>query len=502
METPAQFEERARRLDRQRQARRGRAQQETGPPSPDGRPIEIAPGRGDLTYTSSPGVPAGGDWLFPGGTRSLWTVGGRPVSFAKLFCTQPWVAASVMRMLTWSIRVPLKVYRREGDDPADRHRLRAGEHPLADAIREQDGRSAAQFVMNMLGPVLVHGNSVTEVASGVGDTVRFDPKDWRYCEPLIPFRDRVAGWKFDTDEPGEGREVPTDEVLHVAYWSPDGPLGVSPLQQLGVTLQIEDAAQRFIRASFVNGARPPSAIVATPEWLTAPFEERQQVLEQLRQDLTFLFAGPENAGKPALLPPGLSWQAVGSTSFEAELTDQRKVDREEVASVYQIPPPMIGILDKATYSNIKTQREMIYTDCMGPPLILCESAMNAQIVWRMLGERDVFVEFDFGAVLRGDRLEEIGAIREAIGTALFTPNEGRSIINMPRSTSTGMDDFYLPFNNLQPVGSRPMPGLVTSDAGVGGARGDDRDRRLHVRERDRDYAVSRDEWGDRVEEPA
>ena len=90
--------------------------------------------------------------------------------------SQPWVAAAVMRMLTWAIRVPLKVYRREGDDPADRRRLRSHEHALAATIESQDGRSAAQLTMQLLGPVLVHGNSVTRVHVGTGGDVSLAPK--------------------------------------------------------------------------------------------------------------------------------------------------------------------------------------------------------------------------------------------------------------------------------------------------------------------------------------
>jgi hypothetical protein len=42
-------------------------------------------------------------------------------------------------------------------------------------------------------------------------------------------------------------------------------------------------------------------------------------MARLRADLTSIYAGPENAGKPALLPPGLDWKAIGHSANEAEL---------------------------------------------------------------------------------------------------------------------------------------------------------------------------------------
>ena len=114
----------------------------------------------------------------------------------------------------------------------------------------------------------------------------------------------------------------------------------------------------------------------------------------------------------------------------------------EVCAVYQMPPPMVGILDRATFSNIETQREMGYTDSLAPPLVAIEQKINAHLVRGLLAEPDVFVEFDFAGVLRGDRLKEVQALRAAIDGSLMTPNEGRSVLNMPRSEQPGMDSFY------------------------------------------------------------
>jgi len=483
METAQERESRIRQLEERRRERRG--QGGTVWPTPDDAgtgvvPIEIAPGRGDLNLPAAGYIPT-----FP---TALGLVSGKTVSFARLFQSQPWVAAAVMRILTWSVRVPLKVYRKTGDENS-RVRLGPKDHPLAAAVEAPwDGGSMAQLTMNLLGPVLVHGNSVTPVESGPSESLVFSPKDWRFCRPLMPFRDQLAGFEFDVDYPAFTFTRSVDQVIHIAWWSPIGPIGTSPLMQLGITMNIEDAAQRYQRALFQNGARPPSAVTMSDDFLDIPKAERDQMMSQFRADIERVYGGPENQGRPALLPPGLDWKPMANgTAVEAALIDQRKITREEVAAVYLIPPPMLGILDRATFSNIDIQRDMVYTDCLGPPLVLVEQSINSQVIRTMLAEDDVYCEYDFGGVLRGDRLAEIQALRDAIGSALITPNEGRDVLNRPRDTNPGMDQFYLPFNNLQPLGQPPIPAGVPPtqlppDVSPAG-------RQLLIRSRDRDYEL-------------
>jgi hypothetical protein len=96
-------------------------------------------------------------------------------------------------------------------------------------------------------------------------------------------------------------------------------------------------------------------------------------------------------------------------------------------------------------------------------MVLIEQTINAQIIRDLLREEDVFVEFDFAGVLRGDRLKEVEALRAAIASALMTPNEGRSVLNQPKSDDPAMNEFYLPTNNLAPVGTPPRtPATITT----------------------------------------
>lgn len=409
-------------------------------------PVEIAPGRGDLRYTSTPLL--GGMGAIPTSIALL----DKQISFAKLYVEQPNVAIAINWFLRQSMRVPLKAYRRTGDD--SRERLGRSEHPVADAIVDPwDGGSQIALIWAMFAPRLVHGNSVTEVDEGARNKIRFTPADWRCANPIRPWPDTIGGWELNADDKSRAHEVPADRVLHIKGWSPLGPFGVSPLQQLGTTLSVDDAARRYQQGLFKNGARPPSAITASEQFLGLDLKERTQLLANLREDLNGLHVGPDNAGRPPLLPPGLDWKAVGHTAVEAELIDQRRVNREETGGVYGLNQAAFGIFDRN--ADVAELRTMNYLDALAPELLLAEGEFNAQVIRRLLRLDDIYVEFDFAGILRGDRLKEIEALREAIASALLTPNEGRTVLNMPTSDIEAMSKFYLPFNNLWPVDQDP-----------------------------------------------
>lgn len=418
----------------------------------EGEPFEVVPGGGDLTYSSAP---------YSINELSGAFYDGRPVSYAKVFATQPWVAIAVMRLLTWAVRVPLKAYRRL-DAEGDRERLRPNgpdAHPLARALAYPWARgSQADLVMSLLGPMCVHGNALTGIEDGARGALRFNPIDWRMILPIReapsdPYSE-IVGWTYY--KPGGGR-VPysADRVLHLRWWSPLGNLGVSPLQQLRSTITSETAAVEWTINNLKQSWRPNGLVELSDAALGLNPDDRFKLFERAKKELSEAYAGQLNAGKLPVIPPGLKWtKADQTTAVEAELVNQRMWNRNEVAAIYQLPPPTIGQLERATFNNVAELRQMAYTDGLAPPLVVIEQAINAHVIHELLREDDIFVEFDLGLILRGDRLKEIKALREGVGMGIYTPNEARGALNLPQDGSEAADRLYLPLNNLSPLGTQ------------------------------------------------
>lgn len=382
------------------------------------------------------------------GQRTIALAGdGRVVSYGQLYEQQPWIGVVVNKIYRQIARLPLTVHRWVGDDGESEPVRR---HALVDLLRHPWPRASELRLKEKAAfPTLVHGNALLwkrRPAPGAPPD-QLVPLHWLYVSPIIIDGQHV-GWA--TTEFGEVIRIPLEDVVHFAWEAGNCyGFGLSPLAQLGVTLRSEDSAQRYQASSFENGARPSGALVLPPDQRLDE-DEKEELRQQIRQQQ----AG-DNAFNVALLSGGMTWEAFSHTAVEAELIEQRKLNREEIAAAYDIDPPMIGILDHATYSNVGEMHKMLYGPTLGPWLELLTATINSQLIEPVQAWADerLFVAFDLSEVLKSNTREEIAAIKDAVGTGVMTPNEGRAKMRLPRSANGAADELYIPANNLQPLGA-------------------------------------------------
>jgi HK97 family phage portal protein len=402
---------------------------------------------------------------------------GRTVSFAELYRSQLWIAVVVHKLSRQISRLPLKTYKRAGN--GDRQRIRGGRLPAL--LAKPFPRGGPTHLKQAIAlPALVNGNSALRKARDAAGTppIRLEPLAWGSMRVHGERTAPVELW--ETSQPGQPRYIDPDDVVHVAWRGLDGPIGISPLQQLAVTIAIEDAAQRYQKSMLANSARPPSAIEASEAFLGWNPDERRELMELLREDADALYAGPDNGGRPAVLPPGLKWNAVGHTAVEAELISQRKLTREEIAACYDVPPPLVALLEKSTFNNITELHRMLYVTVLGPWLDLIEETLQCQLIDPEPAFRgDFYVEFDLSEVLKGDVLQRAQAIALQIGYGVLTIDEARELENRPRF---GLPETSLPLypsNNLTPVGrGQPSDGDVQDAARAAAAMDEQQIARL------------------------
>lgn len=236
----------------------------------------------------------------------------------------------------------------------------------------------------------------------------------------------------------DGTEVPIARRDFI-YWprfNPCSPMqGLSPFEPLRETLESEWATRRASRASWQNGGQHRMILKHPGRF------NKAKVQEALAAQYVAKYGGPENAGKPLVLEEGMDAVAI-PVDDRLQYVDTRKLNREEIAAAFDIPPPAIQILDRATFSNVTEQNRMLYRTTMPPHLTGFEAVIDFDLRDGSFGDGGP----DFGAAfyfewladgaLRGDFEQRIDAYAKAIQTGQMTAAEVRQLENRPEVEGT------------------------------------------------------------------
>ena len=380
---------------------------------------------GQLSVTGA-GVSTG--WAAPPARPAPWEYG-------TIWRTQPQVRTVIGFIARNVAQLGIHVFRRLSD--TDRERLT--DHPLAQLLAEPMPRMTQyRFVERLVSDVALYDTAIAIKVRHEG-RLRLLPVPptliWPYGGNW------VAPEYYET--PG-GRQFGPDEVLHIHGYSPgDLVSGTSPIESLRELLLESSESAKNRAKMWKGGARMTGVITRpadAPDWGN---EDKRRFRAMWR---SFTDGGGAEGGTP-ILEDGMSYVPVGFNPEQAQYIEARKLTREEVSAAYYIPPPLIGILDHATYSNIREQHAHLYQDTLGPWLVMLEQELVAQVLPDLDDSAGVYAEFNIAAKLRGSFEEQAAAASTATGGPWMTVNETRARNNLPRVE--GGDSLIVPLNVTQ-----------------------------------------------------
>ncbi|MEU1158453.1 phage portal protein [Streptomyces sp. NPDC005918] len=398
-----------------------------------------------------------------------------PWEYATIWRTQPQVRTVVGFLARNIAQLGIHVFRRVSD--TDRKRLT--DHPLAQLLGAPLPRlTSYRLVERLVSDVAIYDDSY-QIKLRLNGELRLLPVPPSLIRPyggnwIAPSHYETAG----------GMDFPVEDVVHIHGYRPESlAYGCSPMEALRDLLLEERESAKQRAAMWKTGARMTGVITrpADAEWNA---EERRRFREMWR---TFATGGGAEGGT-AILEDGMDYKPVAINPQQAQYVEARKLTREEVAAAFFIPPPLVGILDHATFSNIREQHQHLYQDTLGPWLVMLEQEIAAQVLPDLPGDNEgVYAEFNIQSKMRGSFEEQAAAASTATGGPWMTRNEVRARNNLP--AVEGGDDLITPMNVT--AGGLASPRDTAPDPG---------DVAKTQRRRGRKSATRPDELGDLDEE--
>lgn len=340
-------------------------------------------------------------------------------SYDAIYRSQLWVNVLVNKVAHATARLPLKVYRR-----GSKGRTEPRRHPYAVLLRRPNLTiDPYSFWLWVVSTLNIYGTAYLAKRRGPGAR----PIELVPIHPTKMFVDTSDGEPTYEYRDGERRvRIDRRDLIIFQFYG-----GVSPLEPLRSTLENEAGALAANSALWRNGARP-SMVLKHPKVLTP--EAAKRVADQWSR----IQGGAENFAKTAILEEGMEAQVFSFNAEELQYIDSRRLNREECCAAYDVPPPVVHILDRATFSNITEQMRSMYRDTMAPKLKLIESTLELELRDGSFGGRfgpdfgeEVYAEFLMDEVLRGAFEVRAESYQAAINAAWLTPAEVRELENLP-----------------------------------------------------------------------
>ncbi|WP_110685084.1 phage portal protein [Salinicola aestuarinus] len=341
---------------------------------------------------------------------------------------------SCINVLSSSLaQLPLHVMRKQGNSIEA-----ATDHPAYWLLHDEpnDWQTSYKWRETKQAHVLGWGNGYTQtIRSNRGELRELVMhKPWA-CELIKNGRRWV--YSAITDE-GRALAIAPEDMIHVRALGSDGKTGISPIRQHAETIGLGLAAQRYGKDFFDGGGRP-TGLVTTKGALNEQSWERLKsvwgaAMAKLRQ----------SDNKTLMLPADLEYKSITIAPEDAQFLETRKLNRSEVAGLFNVPSHMINDLDKATFSNISEQAIQFVRHTMMPWIRNWEEEINRRVFTRAERIAGYYVKFNLGGLLRGTAKERAEFYHYAITDGWMDRNEVRALEDMnPRD---GLDEMLISVN--------------------------------------------------------
>jgi HK97 family phage portal protein len=359
---------------------------------------------------------------------------GNYATYSAVYKSQLWVRIVVQKLAMATARMPFEV----------KLRVDGG-----DSVNEEGDLSAllARPNPHLSGFKLWEWTSSTRDVYGEAFWLKLRDRSGRVRElhPMHPtnvivkrLADGAIGYVYSNGSvnTSELPVIPETDVVAFTTYNPDNILrGLSTLEALRMTLLNEDAARRATAGMWANGARP-GVMLSTDRTLT------EGAAKRLKAQFDSAHAGADNTGKTVVFEEGIKPTIVQLSAEEMQYIESRKLNREEVCAAYDVPPPVVHILDHATFSNITEQLRSQYRDTMAPRFVNFESVIDHQLVPDFYPTQGVFTRFNMEEVLRGDFETKATATGFLRNNGVATGNEVRAMFGLPKSRDPEMDKVF------------------------------------------------------------
>lgn len=242
---------------------------------------------------------------------------------------------------------------------------------------------------------------------------------------------------------GDVYKISHESILHFKTSSSfDGIKGLSVRERLSSTIAGNQTAQDMLNKLYENGFTAKAVL---------------QYTGSLSDDLTKKFVkgiedfalGNDTTVKSIIpIPLGATLQPLNIKLADNQFIELKKYSALQIAAAFGIKPNQINDYEKASYAAAEQQQLAFYVDT----LLYILKQYEEEMAYKLLSEQELqsgyYFKFNVSVILRADLKTQIESLNTAIQGGIKTPNEARSMLDLPNVTG---GDTLLCNGNMMPV---------------------------------------------------
>lgn len=326
------------------------------------------------------------------------------------------VYAAVSRISNQMAMLPLHLYKNQDiakDDPLEKllnYMPNATMTPYVfkqtlEAFRNTEGNAYA---------LIVTDPSSHQVAS-------LDVLDASKVNPMRAQESKEMWYQFPLDN-GQTAMVHSSNMLVFHHLSANGERGIRPLDVLRGTLSYTEKVREFSLQQ-IEGVNHGVVLELPNTGLGS--ERRDQLVAG------FIETYKKSGGKVMVLEGGMHATTLNQNPVNAAVLDVERINKNRVATVYSIPPHMMGDYSNATYSTAEqAQREFLNMTIL-PIVKHWQEELNLKLLtWEQMRAGYEF-RFDLNEMLKADSATTSERYQRGVRGGWMRVNEVRQMEGLP-----------------------------------------------------------------------
>lgn len=296
-------------------------------------------------------------------------------------------------------------------------------------------QTKSEFLVDIVRTLLLEGNGYA-IATRNGNYQIDALYPVRRLSPMVsPDYKEVyySGGGYDLFQPEE--MIPARNVLHLRMHTTTHPLkGETPLTNAALSASTGTSIQGHTNRFFENMARP-SGVLETDMTLT------KEQANQLREMFNDVATGQDTGGMP-ILTAGLKYHPLTMSATDAEIIKAYDMSREDIASVFRVPPMLLGMDAKQTSVNAEQILKFWVSTGLGFIMEHIENRLDTLFDLPV----NEHLNFDTDFILSPNFKDRIDGYKSAVTGGLMTPNEFRAKEGL--APTDGGDKCYIQQQNV------------------------------------------------------